>query len=581
MSELITRIRADIDKDPYYKDNFANDGEKFLAWYLRNIYQRTAVEARQDITDGANDKEIDAVIVDDEKRRVFIFQGKFFTTTSVDGGPIQEILTAWLRIQDIPALQEAANEKLKPKLEAVAEALKDEYEVVFELVTTGELTEAARADLEAFQNQISEFEHPESSITLVDASTIKTRWEESLALELPKLNHIIVLQSGKYMEVEIGGVKTVLAAVPLSECVKIPGIADGRLFRKNVRQSLGLSNKVNKGLKQTIQGETPHYFFLFHNGITALCEKLEVDKTTHQVSLKGVSVVNGCQSLTTIRACSEKAKNAANTHVLFRFYEIPQKDLADKISIYTNSQSAVKARDLRSNDKRVIAIKRAYEARYPQGFFIAKRGEQRPADKSAELTVDIVDLSRTLAAWHLRMPIIAGNENRLFDKHFEQLFRPDYAPEDIDALNKWSRKIDSLWDVSKLNLNDQLIATPSQAKYQLLYAVQLSFCAASKQLDKIPAPSATLAAYNASAEAIVTNAAVGFENAFQSAVQEYAAANKVFSPQNWLKSKDSLTKIQASVSMLINMLQNMPGGAALKTTLTLKPELFGLRWSSE
>src|ERR1035438_10263664 len=67
MSELITRIRADIEKDPYYK-NFANDGERFLAWYLRNIYQRTAIEARQDITDGQNDKEIDAVIVDDEKR---------------------------------------------------------------------------------------------------------------------------------------------------------------------------------------------------------------------------------------------------------------------------------------------------------------------------------------------------------------------------------------------------------------------------------------------------------------------------------------------------------------------------------
>ena len=64
-------------------------------------------------------------------------------------------------------------------------------------------------------------------------------------------------------------------------------------------------------------------------------------------------------------------------------------------------------------------------------------------------------------------------------------------------------------------------------------------------------------------------------------MQEYAGTNKVFSPQNWLKSKDSLTKVAACVSMLINMLQNMPGGAALKTTLTLKPELFGLRWSSE
>jgi len=581
MSELITRIQADIAKDPYYKDNFANDGERFLAWYLRNIHQRTAVEARQDITDGQHDKEIDAVIVDDEKRKVFIFQGKFFTATSVDGGPIQEILAAWLRIQDIPSLQEAANEKLRPKLEAVAEALKDDYEVVFELVTTGTLTEAAQKDLESFQNQIGDFEHPECSITLVDSATIKSRWDEALTQELPKLKHAFTLQAGRYLFVEIGGVKTVLAAVPLSECVKIPGIADGRLFRKNVRQSLGLSNKVNKGLKQTIQGETPQYFFLFHNGITALCEKLTIDDQKHELVLDGMSVVNGCQSLTTIRACSEKAKNAANSHVLFRFYEIPQKDLADKISIYTNSQSAVKARDLRSNDKRVIALKRAYQARFPQGYFIAKRGEQRPADKAQDQTVDIVELARALAAWHLRMPIIAGNENRLFDKHFEQLFRADYPPEDIEALNRWSRKIDELWDSSKLNLNDQLIATPSLAKYELLYAVQLSFCSASKQLDKVPAPSATMPAFASSADLIVTNAAVGFENAFQSARQEYEASNKVFSPQNWLKSKDSLTKIQGSTTMLINMLQNMPGGAALKTTLTLKPEIFGLRWSSE
>ena len=355
---------------------------------------------------------------------------------------------------------------MRPKLEAVAEALKDDYEVVFELVTTGTLTSAAQNDWDSFQNQIAEFEHPESSITLVDSATIKARWDEALTQEVPKLNHTFLLQGGRYLSMEISGVKTVLAAVPLSECVKIPGISDGRLFRKNVRQNLGLSNKVNKGIKQTIQGETPQYFFLFHNGITALCDKLTIDETKHTLVLNGISVVNGCQSLTTILACSVKAKNAANAQVLFRFYEIPQKDLADKISIYTNSQSAVKARDLRSNDKRVIAIKRAYEARYPQGFFIAKRGEERPADKAQDQTVDIVDLARSLAAWHLRLPIMAGNENRLFDKHFEQLFRPDYPAEDIAALTAWSRRIDALWSSGTLNLNDQLLATRAQAKHQ-------------------------------------------------------------------------------------------------------------------
>jgi hypothetical protein len=388
MSDLINRIQVAIGSDPYYRDNFANDGERFLAWYLRNIYLRTAVEARLDITDGADDKEIDAVIVDDEKRKVFVFQGKFFTASTVDGGPIQEVLSAWLRIHDIPALQEAANAKLKPKLQAVAEALKDDYEVVFELVTTGTLTPAAQRDLETFQNSISDFEHPEASVLLVDSATLQDRWNEALALELPKLNHSFVLQAGRYLNVEIGGVKTVLAAIPLSECVKIPGIADGRLFRKNVRQSLGLTNKVNKEIKKTILGDTPQYFFLFHNGITALCETLTLDPASHRLTLNGMSVVNGCQSLTTIRACSEKAKQTGNSFVLFRFYEIPQKDLADKISIYTNSQNAVKPRDLRSNDKRVTSLKRAYEARYPLGCFLVKRGEIRPADKAEDQTVD-------------------------------------------------------------------------------------------------------------------------------------------------------------------------------------------------
>src|SRR6185369_15697477 len=159
---------------------------------------------------------------------------------------------------------------------------------------------------------------------------------------------------------------------------------DGSLFRKNVRQSLGVSNnKVNKGLKQTIQSDNPQFFFLYHNGITALCENIQLDSSTHQVRLEGLSVVNGCQSITTILHCSEKAKAAQDAYLLFRFYEIPQRDLADKISIFTNSQSAVKTRDLRSNDKRVIALKRAYENTYRDGYLITKRGEERPADRDA------------------------------------------------------------------------------------------------------------------------------------------------------------------------------------------------------
>ena len=66
--------------------------------------------------------------------------------------------------------------------------------------------------------------------------------------------------------------------------------------------------------------------------------------------------------------------------MMFRFYEIPQRERADRISINTNSQSAVKPRDLRSNDKRVLNLKRSFELKYPTGYFITKRGELAPAN---------------------------------------------------------------------------------------------------------------------------------------------------------------------------------------------------------
>jgi AIPR protein len=488
-TNLLDRIRADISSSSYYAQNFSNDGQRFLAWYLRNCYLRTPIQAHDDITDGPNDKEIDAVIVDEEKRQVIIIQSKFFGG-SVDHAPLHEVLAAWFRIQDIASLQQNCNTKLKVKLEAVAEALAEDYEVVFELVTTGNLTEAAKNDLQAFQSKIADFEHPDASLSLVDSESIQIRWDEAVGRELPKLAHEVVLEEGKYLVVEIDNYKTVLAAVPLTECLKFPGIVDGKLFRPNVRQSLGLTNKINKGMKQTLNGENPEHFFFYHNGITALCEKLSFDPLSKRIALQGLGVVNGCQSLTTILSCSQRVKSHPDARVLVRFYEIPQRELADKISIYTNSQSAVKPRDLRSNDKRILALKKAYENAFPTGYLITKRGEERPADRDEAKTIDISLLAKYLMAWHCQRPNISHNDNQLFDKHFEVLFKSSYRPADIAALNFWGLALSARWSTGDLQLNEALMAY-SWSKFHLLYAIELFFSTASK-VDKVPVPSETI-----------------------------------------------------------------------------------------
>ena len=62
---MYEQIQREVTNDPYYQQNFPNDGQRFVAWYLRRVMLRDPIETRDDITDGANDKQMDAVVVDD------------------------------------------------------------------------------------------------------------------------------------------------------------------------------------------------------------------------------------------------------------------------------------------------------------------------------------------------------------------------------------------------------------------------------------------------------------------------------------------------------------------------------------
>ena len=73
---MYQKIKNEI-KEPYYRSRFSNDGQRFIAWYLRNIHSCDIYKAIDDITDGPDDKQIDAIVIDDDKQSVFIIQGKF------------------------------------------------------------------------------------------------------------------------------------------------------------------------------------------------------------------------------------------------------------------------------------------------------------------------------------------------------------------------------------------------------------------------------------------------------------------------------------------------------------------------
>lgn len=582
---MLAKIRKEIKQD-YYRQNFSNNGQRFVAWYVHNVHRRDMMETKEDVTDGPDDKQIDAMIVDDEANTVYVIQGKFVPMKNVDAEPLREVLSSWAQLKDIVGLQETGNQKLKRRLTEVGTALDDDYNIAFELLITGQLTESASNDLARFQEILAEDNEFPAELHVVDSEELQRRYDLALQQDNPLISHQLQLDSGKYMAMEIGGTNCVIAAVPLKDCITFPGIKDGTLFQKNVRQSLGLNNRVNKGIKTSIYGSSPTDFFFYHNGITAICNSLSI--SDGRLTARGLSVVNGCQSLNTILSCSEKVKELEDTFVMMRFYEITEPTRADSISISTNSQSAVKPRDLRSNDKRVISLKRSYEDAYTQGYFITKRGEEAPADKDKALVVDLLELGKHLIAWHSQRPNISYSENKIFDKHFAQLFNRDYQPESVHALAQWMRALKEYWAKDNpLGLNESLLAMQAYAPYHHLYAISLCFCVANNMGQGVPDP---VTAYNKAKSANLINdiAVIGgtcLNSALEAAANEQQPQNRVFSPQNWIKTTACLAGIRLAINQYFNLLPSLPGGIKqsqkLRGALQMETSEFHERWAAD
>lgn len=578
MNNIIDVIKFEI-AQKYYQQNFSNDGQRFVAWYMRNIHLLDQRQAKDAVTDGQGDKQIDAVYIDEDEQKIYVVQGKYYLGESIDAEPVREVISSWSQFHDLAKLQDNANLKLKTKIAEIATALEeDSYCICFELITTSTFTESAQHDIDAFQSKLSEDDGSDfnAQFSVIDKQGLMDSYNRVLEQTNPILNHVIALEDGKFLRTEISSTNVLLAVLPLKECIKIPGIKDGSLFQKNVRQSLGINNSVNKKIKNTINNpDKCSDFFFFHNGITAICNKME-EIDPGKFKFYGLNVVNGCQSLNTILSCSENVKKREDAYILFRFYEIPQRDRADSISTNTNTQSTVKARDLRSNSRQVLKIKKAFELQYPEGFFATKRGEIVPADKDKDQVVELSLFGKQLTAWYMQRPNLSYGETKIFDKYFNTLFKNEYAPNDILALTIWMGKIMQAWnDDNPLGLNEDILTMKAYAPYHMLYAIS-AICAKCSKQTSVPSPSECLrlAKENNIIDSVVQLAANCLNNAIETEINRNQLEEKTFIPQNWIKNKASINAINSAV---INCFSFNPYAKELEAKLKMSPQYFSYR----
>ena len=344
------------------------------------------------------------------------------------------------------------------------------------------------------------------------------------------------------------------------------------------------TTKVNKEITQSLRKSQGEFFFL-HNGITAICSSLAIKGDVLHV--EGLSVVNGCQSLTAIYGSSEAVKKSGIGFIVFKFYEIKDTERADKISTSTNSQNGVKARDLCSNDRYVLALKKAYEQCYPDGQIITKRGESAGRDKNHLRVIELGTLGKMLISWHLQKPTATHVEASVFDDNFKLLFHRQYTPENVQALNELYRAVFEMWkpqNGNPLEFNDELFKYKAYAPYWHLFAVSVLLCEINKaQIDNVPEPEAALKVITDSGtlEDVIRAAGDCVDNAFMKDADDAHENGRIFNPPNWFKSGKSIPAVRSEVRDTLKNRKRDEVISGLKEKLKMSKRDFELRWGAE
>ncbi len=143
-----------------------------------------------------------------------------------------------------------------------------------------------------------------------------------------------------------------LSCVSGTELVKIYDEFGQKLFEQNVRTFLQFRGKVNKGLRNTIEG-APTMFFAYNNGITATATGVEIEGDRIK-KIHNLQIVNGGQTTSAIYAAVKNFKqDVSQVSVQMKLSIVKdsekQDDFVSKVSEYANTQNKINKSDFFSN----------------------------------------------------------------------------------------------------------------------------------------------------------------------------------------------------------------------------------------
>lgn len=408
-------------QDPYYTNS------RLLAyWSLDKVAQQKAGESvTLEITDGENDRGIDAVGVDLSENILILTQSKWRKdgSGSIDQADMLKFLAGVKFLLDMSPTEDEM--RVASKL-VESDSYDDIKEVINEpgvkiylvAVTTGanELSEVVRGEVDSLLRMLNENDpdDPMAEFIYLNQSEIYkmiSGKKKEVSFKLP------VLDYGFYKD-EVD--KTVYYGRVVAENIsEIYKENQQNLFSDNLRVGISRSD-INNGIRNSVTNE-PENFFLYNNGITIIAEDIipsgNSSRQAVNLSLKNASIVNGAQTVSTLGKLETDSDELSRASVLVRCIKVPKEEnsLAKKITRYANTQNVVSNQDfayLDENQHRLVT-----ELNH-EGYSYHLRSSEKLASDDNEKVITLREAATALACANsnIKYPVIAkGAVGKLFD----------------------------------------------------------------------------------------------------------------------------------------------------------------------
>lgn len=366
------QIKESVDeiKENYDYKNLSN---AFIHWYLKNHLFLEEQEIGEAIIDGFGDNGIDAILLNEEEKELTVMQFKFPNDINGINSEISQgdILKTFHGFNLL--INKTMNQESNIQFNQFKERINDmdifSFKIYFVSFNKGIESTPNKELVENFARNFKKDYGSELQIKIHEKSNISNIYEK-----MNRKNNLEITLSYKQLasayDIDSMNIKSYVGLVNGESLISSIKNSIETIFDENIRLYEGKTS-VNNSIKGTASNpEESEMFYFYNNGVTIICDKVNNSPNKLSVSLKGVSIVNGCQTVTSLYDLYIQNKLEKGVDILTRIIEISDYNERMKITEYLNSQNPIKDSYFIANHTIIRDLQKSLEKK---GYYLERQ----------------------------------------------------------------------------------------------------------------------------------------------------------------------------------------------------------------